>query len=155
MRTRPHGVARKKEARYDLEAIEFGSAAHLELHPFARVPVLRFDDTLVYETAAIGVYLNEALEGHQPWCPKRSTARVDMIRWNSAINDYCYQTMIREIVLPRVGVTEVDDSVITRRGRRRPCASSASSTANSPTSPGWPATRSAWRTCCCHRSCTT
>src|SRR5437660_971438 len=46
----------------DLEP-EMGSASHLALHPFDRVPILQHGDFTLYETSAIATYVDEAFEG--------------------------------------------------------------------------------------------
>ncbi|MCG8426812.1 MAG: glutathione S-transferase family protein [Chromatiales bacterium] len=103
----------EKSAPYELQPVEFESPEHLALHPFARVPACRYGDLLMYETSAICLHLNRRVAGPN-FVPERDYEEMLMHRWISAINDYYYQTMIREIVLPRFGVTEVDESVIRR-----------------------------------------
>jgi glutathione S-transferase len=49
----------------DLEP-EMGSATHLALHPFDRVPILQHGDFTLYETSAIATYVDEAFEGPVP-----------------------------------------------------------------------------------------
>jgi len=46
----------------DLES-EMGSATHLALHPFNRVPILQHGDFTLYETCAIAAYVDEAFDG--------------------------------------------------------------------------------------------
>ena len=46
----------------DLEP-EMGSATHLALHPFNRVPILQHGDFTLYETSAIAAYVDEAFNG--------------------------------------------------------------------------------------------
>ncbi len=104
-------LCEEKKAKYKLEPIEFGSAAHRTLHPFAKVPVCRVDDELIYETSAICAYLDATLPGKK-LTPSSAIERAHMERWISMINAYCYQTMSRELVLPRFGLRKVDDSVI-------------------------------------------
>ena len=48
-----------------------GSASHLALHPFDRVPIFQHGDFTLYETSAIATYVDEAFEG-PALSPKRS-----------------------------------------------------------------------------------
>ena len=47
----------EKGISHDLEAIEFGSDEHKALHPFAKIPVMKHGDLVLYETAAICQYI--------------------------------------------------------------------------------------------------
>jgi len=76
----------------DLEP-EMGSASHLALHPFDRVPILQHGDFTVYETSAIATYVDEAFEG-PALQPKDVRARARMNQWISSVNSYYYPYMI-------------------------------------------------------------
>ncbi len=104
-------LCEEKNAPYELQAIEMHSRAHRALHPFTRVPVCRCDGELLYETGAICTYLNAVLPGPS-LVPARPLEQAHMQRWMSIVSDYAYPTMIRELVLPRVGRRKVDDSVM-------------------------------------------
>jgi glutathione S-transferase len=60
-------------AFHDL-ASEMGTARHLALHPFNRVPILEHDGFRLYETAAIALYVDEAFDG-PPLRPADAKAR--------------------------------------------------------------------------------
>src|SRR5262245_17602771 len=62
-------------------------AAHVALHPFAKVPVLDDEGFILYETRAINAYLDRKLAG-PPLLPKsdREIARVD--QWINVADSY-------------------------------------------------------------------
>src|SRR3954452_899110 len=66
----------------DLEP-EMGKPAHLALHPFNRVPILRHGDFTLYETSAIVTYIEDSFRG-PPWAPKDARQRGRMNQWISA-----------------------------------------------------------------------
>ncbi len=91
----------EKGISHDLQPLELGSDAHAKLHPFRKVPAMRHGDFVLFETGAIGRYVDRVFKGPalQP-ADGKELARMD--QWMSAIADYCYQAMIREIVIQRV-----------------------------------------------------
>ena len=91
----------EKGVSYALEPVEMGSPAHLEIHPFAKIPAMRHGDFDLYETQAIVRYVDRAFDG-PPLQPDHPRAIARMNQWISAIGDYCYQVMIRELVFPRI-----------------------------------------------------
>jgi len=93
----------EKGITHTLEPADLGSEAHAKLHPFKKMPAMRHGDTVLYETSAITRYVDAAFAGPalQP-AELKSKARMD--QWVSAISDYCYQAIIREIVIQRVVV---------------------------------------------------
>jgi len=94
-------ICAEKGISHDLAPVELGSAAHAKVHPFMKVPALKHGDTLIYETGAIGRYVDMAFKG-PALQPADLKARARMDQWISAVCDYCYQAMIREIVIQRV-----------------------------------------------------
>src|SRR6185295_11803643 len=58
-------VLAHKQVPYEFRDLEpdMGSAVHLALHPFDRVPILRHGGFTLYETSAIVTYVDEAFEG--------------------------------------------------------------------------------------------
>lgn len=46
-------VCEEKGVAYELAPVEFGSPAHLELHPFGKIPAFRHGDLVLHETSAI------------------------------------------------------------------------------------------------------
>jgi glutathione S-transferase len=91
----------EKGVPHTLEPVDVGSDANAKLHPFRKVPAMRHGDFMLFESAAIGRYIDRSFPGPalQPADPKE-LARMD--QWLSAVSDYCYQAMIREIVIQRV-----------------------------------------------------
>jgi len=69
------------------------SAAHLERHPFGKVPVLDHDGIRILETSAITRYLNDVLPGPSliPVSPK-DRARMDMVI--GLIDSYGYGALL-------------------------------------------------------------
>src|SRR3954467_11514898 len=67
---------------HDLEPV-MGQREHLALHPFNRVPILKHDDVMVYETSAIASYVDEAFGGPR-LTPKDVRDRARMNQWISA-----------------------------------------------------------------------
>jgi glutathione S-transferase len=66
-------------------APEMGSAVHLALHPFNRVPILQHGDFMLYETSAIAAYVDEAFDG-PGLQPKDVRMRARMNQWISSVN---------------------------------------------------------------------
>jgi glutathione S-transferase len=98
----------------DLE-LEMGSAAHLALHPFDRVPILQHDDFTLYETSAIATYVDEAFEG-PALQPKDTRGRGRMHQWISSVNSYYYPYMVyhvthERLVYPQLGIA-ADEKVV-------------------------------------------
>jgi glutathione S-transferase len=98
----------------DLEP-EMGSAAHLALHPFNRVPILQHGDFTLYETSAIAAYVDEAFEG-PALQPKDIRMRARMNQWISSVNSYYYPYMIYHVshernVFPQLGIPS-DEKVV-------------------------------------------
>ena len=98
----------------DLEP-EMGSATHLALHPFNRVPILQHGDFTLYETSAIAAYIDEAFDG-PALQPKDVRARARMNQWISAVNSYYYPYMIYHVsherrVFPELGIAS-DEKVV-------------------------------------------
>lgn len=98
----------EKGVPYELKHVEFGSADHTSLHPFARIPILRHRDFILCETSAIVRYIDAVFEG-PALQPDEPRAAGLMNQWISTINDYYYEVMIRGLVLPRLGVAPLDE----------------------------------------------
>jgi glutathione S-transferase len=99
---------------HDLEP-EMGGASHLALHPFNRVPILEHDGFRLYETAAIGLYVDEAFEGPSLQ-PQDVRQRARMHQWISMLNAYFYPYMAyhlghERIVYPALGIAP-DEKVV-------------------------------------------
>jgi glutathione S-transferase len=94
-------TAAEKGVSYALEPVDFAAEAYAALHPFRKMPAMRHGDFVLYETGAIARYIDAAFPG-PALQPKDLQARARMDQWISAASDYCYQAMIREIVIQRV-----------------------------------------------------
>lgn len=93
----------EKGVSHTLEPVELGSEAHAKLHPFKKIPAMRHGDFALYETSAITRYVDATFPG-PALQPAELKAKARMDQWVSAVSDYCYQAMIREIVIQRVVV---------------------------------------------------
>lgn len=91
-------LCEEKGISYDLEPVSFGSEAHLQRHPFGKVPVLQHGDLWLFETLAITTYLDHAFDGPS-FVPDDAAAQARMHQWLSAINSYMYDDIIRKYVL--------------------------------------------------------
>jgi glutathione S-transferase len=95
----------EKGISHDLEPVEFGSDAHKALHPFAKIPILKHSDLVVYETAAICQYIDQAFDGPSI-TPADPALRARMIQWISNFNDYFYDYCTRKIIIQRLVVPQ-------------------------------------------------
>ncbi len=90
----------EKGVEYDLTfdypngIADMKSDAHLALHPFGRIPVMRHDGFVLFETTAICRYIDDSFEGPSLVPGERRQAAI-MEQWASASNDY---------VVPRITV---------------------------------------------------
>ena len=91
----------EKGITHTLEPLDLGSDAHAKLHPFRKVPAMRHGEFVLFESGAIGRYIDRVFPG-PALQPKDIKELARMDQWMSAISDYCYQAMIREIVVQRV-----------------------------------------------------
>ena len=91
-------VCAEKGVSHALEPLDMKSKAHLDLHPFAKMPVLRHGDLVLYETSAICRYI-DATFGGAALKPVKADERARMEQWISVLNAYCYDPLIRRFVL--------------------------------------------------------
>ena len=91
----------EKGVPHQLGAIEFGSPAHLELHPFAKMPAMRHGQVHLFETIAICRYIDTNFDGPSLQ-PGHSGQLGIMDQWISAIDCYMYDTLIKKYVLQYV-----------------------------------------------------
>jgi len=93
-------ICAAKGITHELEPVDFRSAAYRDLHPFAKMPVLQHGDVTLYETLAIGSYIDETFEGPalQPDTP---LGKAKMLQWISATNDYIYDSIVGGCVSER------------------------------------------------------
>lgn len=74
------------------------SDAHLALHPFGRMPALRHEDFVLFETSAICRYINDTFEGPALVPGERRQAAL-MEQWISAHAGYVIQQLGRDYVV--------------------------------------------------------
>ena len=91
----------EKDVGYDFVEVDMGSPAHLAVHPFGKVPAMKHGDFTLYETMAIARYIDTTFPGGR-LAPAEPKDAARMLQWISAVCDYGYQVMIRELVWQRV-----------------------------------------------------
>lgn len=94
-------ICAEKGISVDNQPIEFGSPDHARLHPFKKVPILVHGAVTVWETEAIGRYVDRVFDG-PALQPDNPSELALMDSWLSAIVDYYYPALVRRIVLPRL-----------------------------------------------------
>jgi glutathione S-transferase len=88
----------EKGGDYELVAVARGSAEHLAMHPFARMPVLEVDGHYIPESLAVVGYLDETLPG-PALQPPDPLARARMHTWMSICGDYVFRDVV--LMIPR------------------------------------------------------
>ncbi|MDH3701713.1 MAG: glutathione S-transferase family protein [Alphaproteobacteria bacterium] len=91
----------EKGVDYVREDIDMGSESHRALHPFAKMPILKHEDFVLYETSAITRYIDQVFDG-PALQPSDARACARMSQWISAHNHYYIATIARELLLPRL-----------------------------------------------------
>ena len=91
------GVTDYEQVQVNVLKGEPRTAAHRQIHPFGKVPVIEVDGFRVIETPAIARYLDAVLPGPSlvPHDPK-DAARMDMVV--SIIDSYAYASLIGGVV---------------------------------------------------------
>ncbi len=109
----------EKGVDYDLVEIDFIAGGmpdeHLARHPFAKVPALEHGGLMLYETAAIERYIDEAFDGPSLQ-PSDPAGRARMTQIISVIDSYTYpctvgDLVIQRLVQPMLGGT-ADESIV-------------------------------------------
>lgn len=88
----------------DVFAPDGVSEDYLSLNPFGKIPTLRHDDFVLFETGAILRYVDEALEGPSLQ-PAGTRDRAIMNQILSILDAYAYRTCVWEIYVERVAKT--------------------------------------------------
>lgn len=86
-------IAREKGIDYRFEQVELKSPAHLALHPWGRVPILEHGGIRLFETAAIGRYLDTIGNGPK-LVPDDPVRAARMEQWISVVNCYAYENLV-------------------------------------------------------------
>ena len=91
----------EKGVDHRLEPVELQSEALYARHPFGKIPALQHGDVQLFESTAIGHYVDGAFDGPalQPADP---VDRAKMVQWNSAIMDYFYPQAIPGYLLKKI-----------------------------------------------------
>jgi len=95
-----------KRIAYDLDPVDiFSTTANLdayrEIHPFGRIPALRHGDFVLYETAAINRYVDEAFSG-PALQPAKAQDRARMVQIMAMTDAYGYRPLVWDIYVERV-----------------------------------------------------
>ncbi|MEL6963197.1 MAG: glutathione S-transferase family protein [Pseudomonadota bacterium] len=109
-------VCIEKGVSYDLDPLVPQSVDMLALNPTGQVPAFRHGDLLLQEAGAIARYVDETFPARKLQ-PDDAAGRAQMNLWMSLTGDRFYQTMIRDIVLPRLGVVEKPVEAIVEAGK--------------------------------------
>ncbi len=74
---------------------------YLAIHPFGRMPAMRHGDVIVFETAAIGRYIDAFFEG-PAIIPEDPLEAVRMEQWVSTLIDYIARPVMARFVIQHV-----------------------------------------------------
>jgi glutathione S-transferase len=95
-----------KGVSYALEPVDIFSAdadldAYRKLHPFLRIPAFRHGDFVLYETAAINRYVDDAFLG-PALQPAATENRARMTQIMSMTDAYAYRALVWDVYVERV-----------------------------------------------------
>ena len=111
-------AAEEKGISHELQPIELHDPEYRKIHPFARMPAMKHGDTVLYETAAITRYIDEAFAGPKLQ-PADLKSRAEMTKWISASNAYLdgffvRQVLFEKMVKPRFFNQPPDEAVVAK-----------------------------------------
>lgn len=86
-----------KGVDYRLQPVDFRKAEYRAHHPFGKMPVLQHGEKSIYETLAIGTYVDDVFGG-PALQPETALGRAQMLQWISICNDYIYKEIIGHCV---------------------------------------------------------
>jgi glutathione S-transferase len=100
----------EKGVAYTLLEVEiFGASGvppeHRRRHPFGRIPVLRHGEFMLYETAAITRYVDEAFGG-PPLQPATPALRAIATQITGLLDSYAYRPMVWGVFVERMRAPE-------------------------------------------------
>jgi glutathione S-transferase len=110
----------EKKIDYHLEEVDIFAdegppADYLELHPFGRIPCLRYGSLQIYETGAICRYVDEAFVGPSLQ-PRDPLVRARMNQVVSMLDSYAYRPMVWDVYVQRIVIPgsggEADEALI-------------------------------------------
>lgn len=96
----------EKGVAYDLVEVDVFApggppAAHMARHPFGRIPAFEHDGFRLFESGAIGRYVDEAFDG-PPLQPAGARPRARMNQIMGILDNYAYRTLVWDIFVERV-----------------------------------------------------
>ncbi len=83
----------EKGIAHDLRPLEFRKESHGPLHPYLKMPAMRFKETVLFETIAIAVFVDEAFDG-PALQPDDAVGGARMHQWASALGAYAYGDLV-------------------------------------------------------------
>ncbi len=89
---------------YELQDVDIFSARtpeYLAINPFGKVPALKVDDQILYETGAIAEYLDATVAEHA-FTPKDPMSQARMRQTISIVDSYLYAPSISVITIQRL-----------------------------------------------------
>ncbi len=98
----------EKGVPYRLEEVDIFAeggppADYLQRHPFARIPAFEHDGFRLFESGAIGRYIDEAFDG-PPLMPDDARARARVNQITGLLDSYAYRAMVWDVYVERVDV---------------------------------------------------
>ena len=105
-------AASEKGVPHTLSPLNFQSDAHVALHPFAKMPILRHGKVVLHETMAIATYLDGMFDGPplQPSDPLQSAFMWQLV---SIANDCAYPALVKD-TLDETGLEGADQTAISK-----------------------------------------
>jgi glutathione S-transferase len=86
----------EKGVEFDFSVPDVASPIYRLAHPFGKVPALQTEASVIFETLAIAVYVDECFEG--PRLQPAGRPRYDMLEWISVFLDYFHEVLVRGII---------------------------------------------------------
>lgn len=83
----------EKGLAHELVALEFRAESHRARHPFLKMPAIDHQGHRLFETLAIGTYL-DSLKARPALQPSSAIERATMMQWISVANDYLYRDLV-------------------------------------------------------------
>ncbi|MEM9218856.1 MAG: glutathione S-transferase family protein [Cyanobacteria bacterium P01_F01_bin.150] len=97
-------VLEETNTSYELQDVDIFTARtseYLELNPFGKVPAMKVDGQILYETSAIVEYLNVAV-ADRAFVPEDPMGQARMRQIMSIMDNYLYGPAISEITIQRL-----------------------------------------------------
>ncbi len=97
-------ILEETNTAYELQDVDIFTARtseYLVLNPFGKVPTLKVDDQILYETSAIVEYLDAVVADHA-FIPQDPMGQAHMRQIMSIVDSYLYGPSISEITIQRL-----------------------------------------------------